>query len=66
MTVTLTTFHVVAIAILVVATNYVSYLAGSVDGIETKLNAHYSVIASLINTMRELIQALKDESRDDK
>lgn len=66
MTVTLTTFHVVAIAILVVATNYVSYLAGSIDGIENKLNAHYSVIASLINTMKELIQALKDESRDDK
>ena len=65
MTVTLTTFQVVAIAILVVATNVVSFLAGAMDGIENKLNAHYTVIANLINTLRELIDTLKDESGND-
>ena len=65
MTVTITTFQVVAIAILVVATNVVSFLAGTVDGMENKLNFHDAVIANLVNTLRELIDTLKDESGND-
>lgn len=65
MTVTLTTFQVVAIAILVVATNVVSFLAGTVDWMENKLNFHDAVIANLVNTLRELIDTLKDESGND-
>lgn len=65
MIVELTTFKVVAIAILVVATNCVSFQSGVIHGIENKLNSLYGAFASLTKALRDLIKAVEDESGND-